>query len=235
MYHFRTRKDDGEFKTDLNIHVIPVKAGRSRVIFSSLAYNYVPVWFQHAASNRFLNTDSWLHDAERVMRQKSGGNQNYLFASESDGGVQGFRRWWSKYGARNSPPNTFGPAAKEALTKLDRRQQIDPWEFHSRHCVSCRNALKVMKRVEFAGLVMTVFSALVLRHKPIVASLLAAAGLYVRHLSQQCQTVIEGNPSPSGIADRSPAHQQDYQKMLLERRVFTRKLSKGIKEQDARV
>lgn len=232
MYHFRTRRGDGDYKTDLNIHVIPVKAGRSRVIFATVAFDHIPVWFQHAASNRFLNTDSWLHDAEYVMRQRSEENQSYVFATASDGGVQGFRRWWSKYGASKAPPNTFGPAAKEALTRLNRRQQIDPWEYHARHCVSCRNALRMMKRLEVGGLVTAVFSPILLRQRPIVAALLASAGLYVRYMSGRSKTVIEGNPSPAGTKDRSPAHQEDYQN---DRRWFVRKLSKRVKQQDSPV
>jgi len=235
MYHFRTRKGDGQFKTDLNIHVIPVKAGRSRVIFATLAFDYVPIWFQHAASNRFLNTDTWLHDAELVLRTRSTKKQNYILASGSDTGVVAFRRWWSKHGASTSPPNTFGPAAQESLTCLNRQQQIDPWEFHARHCASCRKALKVMKQVELGGLGTALFSAIVFRKMPILATVLAATGMYVRHLSQRSQTLVEGNPSPSGISDRSPAHDQDYQKMIFERRVFARKLSKAVKEQDMRV
>ena len=91
-YHFRTRKDDGNFRTNLNILIAPIQAGRSRVFLSSIAPNWVPRWLAHAGSNRFLNTDVWLHDAELVARSDPSGQLNYVYASSSDKGPAVFRK-----------------------------------------------------------------------------------------------------------------------------------------------
>jgi hypothetical protein len=210
-YHFRTKRDDGNYKTNLGIYCVPVRAGRARVIFSSpvRVSKLIPTWLLHAASNRFLNTDVWLHDAEISARSKSTSNQNYVFASSSDGGVKAFRQWWSKNGFKDAPPNTFGASSLEQLTatgRLSRAEQIDPWEHHSKQCSSCRKALKVIKRFQAGGLATSIASAMFLGRHPIPALAVAAIGLATNYMARRTATVIEGNPYPSGIADRSVAH-----------------------------
>lgn len=211
VYHFRTKRDSGAYETDLNIYIVPVKAGRSRVIFSSRFLSWTPTWLTHAASNRFLNTDIWLHDAEIVARTRSTKALNYIFGSQSDMGVRAFRQWWLKQGFSSAPPNTFGPSSPQDLKSMTRREQIDPWEYHTKHCSSCRRALKVMKRVQWGSLFVSIASAVLLRNTPVRASLAAGLALYVRYLALRTATAVEGNPYPSGIADRSPAHIENYE------------------------
>jgi predicted secreted hydrolase len=76
------------------------------VLFSSPAPKWLPTWLSHAASNRFLNTDVWLHDVERRIRSK-GQHVDvmdlYVRASSSDLGVTAFRkvrRQWMSYSLR---------------------------------------------------------------------------------------------------------------------------------------
>jgi hypothetical protein len=209
MYHYRTRKNNSnDYRIDLNVHVVPIEAGRSRVLFGSALVDWLPLWLKHAASNRFLNTDAWLHNAEYQARKRSSKYSPYLFPTQSDVGVKAFRQWWSRHGFSTAPVNTFGPAAFESLKLMDRAQQVDPWKHHSKQCACCRNALKVFQRAKFCGLAGSIVSAIVLRRWPLPALSMVALCLFVRHLSMQLATVIEGNPHPSGYADRSPAHQQ---------------------------
>jgi len=96
-YHFRTLRD-GVWKENLKIFSVPVSHGRVRVLFESpLSNSKVPTWLVHAGSNRFLNTDAWLHDAERFSR---GGSEklNYLYPTSSDIGTRTFRSWWQDNG-----------------------------------------------------------------------------------------------------------------------------------------
>jgi Pheophorbide a oxygenase len=231
MYHFRTKKQDSNstFRTDLNIHIIPVQTGRSRVIFSINLFPWIPHWLRHAASNRFLNTDVWLHDAEFVARSRSSRNLEYTYASNSDLGVRAFRQWWSKHGFSTAPPNTFGPASKEDLTLLSRRELVDPWEHHSKQCSSCRRALKLMKQVQAGSLLAAVSSVVFLRNWPIRAVAVAAMGMYVNTMATKTATLIEGNPFPSGISDRSPAHEEDYEQVKPGQRLRTLLLGIGRK------
>jgi hypothetical protein len=77
------------------IYVVPIQAGKTRVLFQSPAPKWLPTWLSHAASNRFLNTDVWLHGVERKVRsmgQNVDVKDLYVRASTSDLGVTAFRR-----------------------------------------------------------------------------------------------------------------------------------------------
>mmetsp|Transcript_54194 Transcript_54194/g.162264 ORF Transcript_54194/g.162264 Transcript_54194/m.162264 type:complete len:605 (-) Transcript_54194:467-2281(-) len=233
-YHFRLRKDgEQEYQPALKIFLTPVEAGRSRVIFPAFDIPWLPTWLVHAGSNRFLNTDTWLHDAERVARMRTrtddgaadgtdGGGKgkerrllgglDYVIGSRSDIGAVAFRRWWATYGHADSPPDTFGPASSASLgpRPLTRREQIDPWESHSKQCSECRAALRVVKRGQIAGLAGAALSAAFLRRWSTVGSVAGiAAGIWIHVFLKKCATVIEGNPYPSGVGDRSPAASKD--------------------------
>ena len=77
----RTRDDvdDG-----VEIYAAPIRAGRTRAFFVSPAPGFIPTWLSHAGSNRFLNTDIWLHDTERVLRSDERGDKRYAAATDSD-------------------------------------------------------------------------------------------------------------------------------------------------------
>lgn len=94
-YHFRTKEPDGEYKKRLMIYVVPIQAGKSRVIFRNAGPKWLPTWLAHAGANRFLNTDIWLHAVERRLRSKGQDvdvNDLYIMASSSDLGVKAFRK-----------------------------------------------------------------------------------------------------------------------------------------------
>jgi hypothetical protein len=72
----------------------------------------VPIWLQHSIANKFLDSDLWVHDQERVVR--SGENKyspknlrlrsvsdissNYVMKTESDTGTRAWRTWWTRFG-----------------------------------------------------------------------------------------------------------------------------------------
>jgi len=208
LFHFRLNVG-GKWDFALPIHVVPVQAGKSRVIFQNFPGKVIPMWLKHAATNRFLNTDTWIHDAERALRKNSF-DKTYLAASESDRGVTYFRQWWSKFGFQNAPPNTFGAAKPDdalmVQPALTRHQQIDPWTNHAQTCGLCRTALRRLKRVQWSGLVLALASAMFMGHnKPVRATLGAVTGLFTFALARRTATVIEGTPHPSAIPDRSVA------------------------------
>ena len=91
-YHFRTLRDKGEMKPNLTVLITPVRSGCSRVFISRIGPKFVPAWLSHGGSNRFLNTDTWLHDSERFARRKSSTSLQYVSASKSDVGPALFRK-----------------------------------------------------------------------------------------------------------------------------------------------
>ena len=232
FYHFRTEKnstrismdidtistnDYDQYEVNLGIFVIPISAGKTRIMFASFLPSWVPTWLAHAGSNRFLNTDTWLHDAEIESRSRSVEKEDYVYASKSDYATSLWRKWWNEFGFSKSPPNTYGPSSRSQLpaVPLTRRRQIDPWENHAKHCSSCRSALATMKKMEVAGLLMIIISLAMfgtpmnnksfknLLFQKIGFTISAGIGFWMNRFSKKCATIIEGNPYASGIADRS--------------------------------
>eukprot|EP00590_Aulacoseira_subarctica_P004220 CAMPEP_0172430208 /NCGR_PEP_ID=MMETSP1064-20121228/53576_1 /TAXON_ID=202472 /ORGANISM="Aulacoseira subarctica , Strain CCAP 1002/5" /LENGTH=516 /DNA_ID=CAMNT_0013176115 /DNA_START=89 /DNA_END=1636 /DNA_ORIENTATION=- len=219
-YHFRLKDLENKIRKTpaLQIYCVPIRAGQSRVLFQNAFSKRIPTWLVHAASNRFLNTDTWLHNAERRMRIRQDNSNittrsTYTSPTSSDLGVLAFRNWWSTYGMSLAPPHSFGPATTEQLPSrsLTRSEQIDPWVHHTKHCASCRKALKLWKRSEKLSLAFSFASVAFLgvtthsKQSYLMTVLLSLLGLGAHFLSKSACTFIEGNPYPSGIADRSVA------------------------------
>lgn len=227
FYHFRIRANEtAEYEPRLLIFTSPVEEGKCRVIMPDFQFKFVPKWLGHLGSNRFLNSDTWLHDAERAARMSNTINKqkgsvavgaaragrkpttglNYNFATESDLGPALFRRWWKKHGFADSPPNSFGPAAASNLPMhaLSRAEQIDPWD-HAKHCSSCRLALKRMRILQNMTIAGAAIGAILSRNKPPVAGVLILFGLYAHNFLRKFATTIEGNNHRSEIAERSVA------------------------------
>jgi hypothetical protein len=229
FYHFGERKGEldektgireGDYELTLPIFLAPISAGKCRVFLKTPSLK-IPDWLLHLGSNRFLNSDVWLHDTEReVIRRKelmpeksskklAGMDYNYL--TTSDLGVSSFRRWWEKHGFADSPPHTFGMSTMKQLgpTSLSREEQIDPWENHSKHCTICRGALVNMKRAQTASLFFAALSAIFGRRKPLLAIVGAGLGILGHNFFKKFATALEGNPYSSGIDDRSVAASSD--------------------------
>jgi hypothetical protein len=152
FYHYRTKVNNtsSEERPNLLVYVTPVCPGKCRIIMPEfLNIPYVPTFLGHAGTNRFLNSDTWLHEAERNVRTKDsvinrlGGSvavgaakaerkpfldMNYVFASKSDMGPIAFRKWWWNYLSKG-PINFYGTPPPEAFVgpALNRAAQIDPW------------------------------------------------------------------------------------------------------------
>lgn len=230
FYHYRTNRttdETDEYKPNLLIFTAPIEEGKCRVIFPDLQIKFVPKWLGHLGSNRFLNTDTWLHDAERSARINDNINKqrgsvavgaaragakptdglNYILASMSDIGPSLFRKWWSKHGFADAPPNTFGPASASYLAAraLSRAEQIDPWNHHAKYCVKCRRALKKMRALQILFSAGAAVGAILLRRRPPIAIALVLGSMYAYNFLHKLATAIEGNSNRAEIGDRSVA------------------------------
>jgi len=157
FYHYRTKVNNtsSEERANLLVFVAPVSPGKCRIMMPEFLNSpFFPTFLGHAGSNRFLNSDTWLHDTERNIRKRDssineiGGpvavgaakagkkpflDMNYIFASKSDVAISAFRKWWSTY-LSEGPVNFYGKAPPSAFAgpALSRAQQIDPWVSSSR-------------------------------------------------------------------------------------------------------
>ena len=227
FYHFRTKTTTNEYKANLLIFTSPIDEGRCRVIIPEFELKLIPKWLLHVRTNQFLNSDSWLHDIERIVRKNTTVNQqqgpvavgaaragrkstydlNYISASKSDLGPSAFRKWWLSHGFANAPPNTFGPASASSLPTrpLSRVEQIDPWLYHAKNCVSCRRALGRMRGMQKVVIVVSSIGAVMFQRRPPLAMALVLAGIYAHDVLRKFATPIEGNPHRAEIDDRSVA------------------------------
>ena len=74
-YHLRIKDRLTDlFRVALVILAAPVSPGRSRIFISVSPGKKLPIpqWLLHTFSNRFLDTDIWVHDQEYFVR----GNKN---------------------------------------------------------------------------------------------------------------------------------------------------------------
>ncbi|KAL7473032.1 hypothetical protein ACHAXS_013411 [Conticribra weissflogii] len=229
------------YRPNLQIYVTPIQPGKCRIFIQEFTVPFFPTFLSHAAFNRFLNSDTWLHDTERTARMKGNDNNNnnsknidnpmntlggpaavgsaragkqpfvglnYLFATKSDMGPSIFRKWWNTHLAAG-PPEFFGPAPPNAFKTeaMSRNDQTDPWTHHSRQCVKCRRALRVMKTSKMisVGIAASVAVSTVGRSRPVVGIAAVLVGLGMNRFLEKLCTAIEGNDRKSEASDRSVA------------------------------
>lgn len=73
FYHFRVRDPlTGLFKISLVAVVAPIEPGKCRIFLDLPGLRKIgqrfPKWLLHSFTNRFLDSDVWIHDQERVQR-----------------------------------------------------------------------------------------------------------------------------------------------------------------------
>ena len=91
-YHFRERKPSGTAMTGkdakgerivLQMLTVPVAEGRSRLFIMPAKFPFpfslFPTWVMHLFSNRFIDTDIWLHDTEITARAQVRGWEGQSF------------------------------------------------------------------------------------------------------------------------------------------------------------
>ena len=215
-YHFRTTKDDESlpeekknYTTNLEIFCVPVREGHSRVFFKSFMPKFVPAWLAHGASNRFLNTDVWLHDAEIELRKEDDSAPTrdfraYRQVTSADVGPVAFRNWWRDSGMALSPRHSFGPALSAPVRLSHRRDLVDAWRWHTKSCAKCRSALVNAKRTRTAGLAMALACVAIFQTSvPRICGL--SVGLAVAFCADRAAKIIRGTVDPAELDDRSVA------------------------------
>jgi len=219
-YHFRTYSEEDGWKFGLIILTVPVRPGHSRVMITADRARFppwLPTWLLHSLSNRFVDTDVWLHDAERWARGTSGtdalgrggtpgskqsaetgvgpnGMRNLPYATptSSDTGPTQFRRWWARSGLATAGSG-FGPAVAAELDWVPRATQLDRYDYHVQHCAPCRTALSRARALRaWAPALALVPVALGAPMTLRVGALLVA--LVVRIGADQAVRMIEGAP-----------------------------------------
>lgn len=156
FFHYKTQNPITNISTVTMIAVLtPISPGSCRLFLELPVLRTfkikIPQWLSHSTSNRFFDTDVWVHDQERT--QRSGVNpflsqavsgdttsqvgKKYVLTTQSDTGSRAWRIWWAKHMVE-SP--VFGEP-KVSVSWMSRESQLDRYENHAKHCSSCRGAL----------------------------------------------------------------------------------------------
>ena len=217
-YHFRTKNlDTGAWKRNLVAVVMPVAPGRSRIFFElpplRAMRKKIPTFFVHMMSNKFLDTDIWIHDQERFQRSKRNSfteidqnvetvasrvGQKYVLTTESDLGALAWRKWWRKH-MYESP--LFGEPKGE-IPWMTKAEQFDRYDAHAKTCMACKGALTNARTVKKVSPFVALFLAAIAPNK-ILRILSIALGFFANEVAEK---IIKGISGPS-IGDITSAAQ----------------------------
>ncbi|MDJ0581942.1 Rieske 2Fe-2S domain-containing protein [Crocosphaera sp.] len=153
MYHDLTSKQFG--RTLTVVYATPITKGKCRLFarfpfkFSSpipkLFIKLTPRWYSHIGQNGVLEDDQiFLHHQERFLEQK-GGNANvakaFYLPTKADLFVFELHSWINQYQAQLFPEKSLSPALSSEIL-------LDRYHSHTKHCSSCRTALKNIQRLK---------------------------------------------------------------------------------------
>ncbi len=169
MYHDLTSQQFG--RTLTVVYGTPISKGKCRLFarfpfkFSSKIPKFfiklTPRWYSHIGQNGVLEDDQiFLHHQERYLEQKGGSlnvSKAFYLPTKADLFVFQLHSWINQYQARLFPEQTLS-AALSSATLLDR------YHSHTKHCRSCRTALKNIQRLKIGIAIATsvIWSAIVL-------------------------------------------------------------------------
>ncbi len=145
-------------------YCIPVSPGKSRIVaqfarnFAKSIHNTIPRWWDHVQErNVVLDGDAIvLQQQNSYLKQKQETWKTaYQMPTSADRLVIEFRKWFDRYcngkiawhGIDNSK------ISERYIINDNRREMLDRYNQHTKHCSSCRGALKNIKRTQIGLLV----------------------------------------------------------------------------------
>lgn len=145
-----------EKQIGLVTYCLPVLPGKSRIVaqfprnFALTLHKIVPRWWDHINNrNMVLDGDMIiLHQQERFLQQQQESWKTaYRMPTQADRLIIEFRKWFDRYCHGQLPWQEVGIVSPEMLPiNEDRKLLLDRYEQHTRHCSSCRGALKAVQR-----------------------------------------------------------------------------------------
>ena len=167
MYHDLTSKQFG--RTLTAVYATPIRKGECRLFarfpfkFSSKLPGFfiklTPQWASHIGNNRVLEDDQiFLHIQERLLEKAGVGtasseeNRSYAqtcyLPTQADRYVIAFRKWISEFAADPFPGQPLPP-------ELSTEALLDRYHSHTKHCKSCRSALRRLQQIRTGTLVIS--------------------------------------------------------------------------------
>ncbi len=181
MWHDLTSKQFG--RTLTVVYATPIRKGECR-LFARFPFKFAspvpkffiklsPTWLTHISNNKILEDDQiFLHHQERYL-EKLGGSEQYSKAfylpTKADLYVSELRQWLNLFAADPFPGEQLPPA-------LSKDQLLDRYHSHTKHCASCRGALKNIQKLQ---IVSGVLAVLALGSSPLLGLFFAQSSLWL--------------------------------------------------------
>ncbi|YAF97388.1 MAG: Rieske 2Fe-2S domain-containing protein [Nodularia sp. CChRGM 3473] len=162
--------DSGDKKMGLVTYCIPVSPGKSRIVaqfsrnFAKALHRLTPRWWSHInIRNLVLDGDMIvLHQQEKYLQQRQAVESwktIYKLPTSADRLVIEFRNWFDQDCFGQLPWKEVGISVSANSKINDNRSVLlDRYMQHTQHCSSCRNALKVIQRLQVGLLVYSIIT-----------------------------------------------------------------------------
>ncbi|GAX34271.1 aromatic ring-hydroxylating dioxygenase subunit alpha [Nodularia sp. NIES-3585] len=160
--------DSGDKKLGLVTYCIPVSPGKSRIVaqfprnFAKRLHQLTPRWWSHINTrNLVLDGDMIvLHQQEKYLQQRQAVESwktIYKLPTSADRLVIEFRNWFDQHCFGQLPWREVGIIVPPSPTINDNRAVLlDRYSQHTQLCSSCRNALKVIQRLQMGFLIYSI-------------------------------------------------------------------------------
>lgn len=208
MWHDLTSKLFG--RTITAVFVTPIRKGECRLfamfpfqfpasaVIPKFFIKYTPNWYSHMGQNAILEDDQvFLHWQERALVDRGGADgfaQAFYLPTKADRFVFEFRQWYSQFGADPFPGQTL-------THRQSREQLLDRYHSHTKHCKSCRTALKrftIARQVLGAAILLALVGAVVFPIAKLGLGLLALGlGAAWYQLGKFMEGYHRGSPMPA--------------------------------------
>jgi len=149
-------------------YCLPVAPGKSRIVaqfsrnFAKNIQQITPRWWEHIQErNVVLDGDAIVlqqqnaYLKQRQEREEKSWKTAYQMPTSADRLVIEFRKWFDRYCQGKLPWHQLelNQIAAQYNINENRQEILDRYNQHTKHCSSCRGALKNIKRIQIALLV----------------------------------------------------------------------------------
>ncbi|GBF81865.1 aromatic ring-hydroxylating dioxygenase subunit alpha [Aphanothece sacrum] len=156
----------------LVVYCLPVSPGKSRIVaqfprnFAKIIHSLTPRWWTHLMiRNPVLEGDMILLNQQEYVLQQRQAHESwktaYKMPTDADRMVIEFRRWFDMYCQGKLPWDKVGINNTSLTLNNNRREVLDRYQQHTQHCISCRNTLKQIQRLQFFLLTYFVLTVLI--------------------------------------------------------------------------
>lgn len=152
-YYLKTIHPQISFIEGIHLFIVPIQQDKTR-LFINYQFNknskiykvfkLIPIWIQHAFTNRFLDSDTLIlnKQEEYLLKNNKSYHNNTLYnmPSTSDNSIKMYRKW-----IRWVLPEIPYYNKIQRSNDLSRREILDRYEQHTKYCKSCKKALENIK------------------------------------------------------------------------------------------